>query len=171
VAMLAVFNYFQFASKCKIKYLQIASIYTYFYFVKKKQIAFRSDCPISTALDILGDKWSLLVLRDMIFKGKNTYGDFLSSGEKIATNILADRLATLEGGGIILRKEHPDSKLKILYTLTQKGIDLVPVLVELIIWSEQYHKVHPQAVAFAKQVRHDKAAVISSVKESLKAKK
>src|SRR5689334_5865245 len=102
---------------------------------KARKIEFRSDCPISTALDIWGDKWSLLIVRDMVFKGKNTYGDFLEGGEQIATNILADRLALLECGGIITRQEHPDSKAKILYSLTEKGIDLIPAMVEIIAWS------------------------------------
>jgi DNA-binding HxlR family transcriptional regulator len=136
--------------------------------VKKKKINYRTDCPISTALDIFGDKWSLLIIRDMIFKGKNTYGDFLEGGENIATNILADRLALLECAGIISKDKHPDSKAKVLYTLTSKGIDLVPVLVEIIAWSEKHHEVHPQAVAFAKQIKKDKSGLIKMVLEGLK---
>lgn len=136
--------------------------------MNKKAIRHRSDCPISTALDIFGDKWSLLIIRDLVFKGKNTYGDFLGAGEGIATNILADRLALLEWAQIITKKKHPDSKAKVLYQLTQKGVDLVPVLVEIIAWSERYHVVHPMAVEFAKQVNADKEGVIKMVKESLK---
>jgi DNA-binding HxlR family transcriptional regulator len=136
--------------------------------VKKKNLQHRSDCPISTALDIFGDKWSLLIIRDLVFKGKNTYGDFLESGEGIATNILADRLALLEWAKIITKEKHPDSKAKVLYKLTQKGIDLVPVLVEIIAWSEQYHEVHPMAVEFAKQIKANKEGVIKMVRESLK---
>jgi DNA-binding HxlR family transcriptional regulator len=136
-------------------------------FVKKKKITFRSDCPISTALDIFGDKWSLLIIRDMVFKGKNTYGDFLSGEEKIATNILADRLILLECGGIISRHKHPDSKAKVLYKLTTKGIDLIPVLVEIIQWSEKHHTVHPMATEFAKQLKADKQGVIKMLFQSL----
>jgi DNA-binding HxlR family transcriptional regulator len=136
--------------------------------LKKKKIAFRSDCPISTALDIFGDKWSLLIIRDMMFKGKNTYGDFLKGGESIATNILADRLALLECAGIISKTEHPDSKAKVLYRLTPKGIDLAPTLVEIIAWSEKHHNVHPQAVAFAKEIKKDKAAVLAGIFAQLK---
>jgi len=132
-----------------------------------KKITYRSDCPISTALDIFGDKWSLLIIRDMTFKGKNTYGDFLKEGENIATNILADRLAMLESAGIISRKGHPESKAKVLYKLAAKGIDLIPVLVEIIAWSEKYNKVHPQAVAFAKQIKKDKPGVISHLYQTL----
>ena len=136
--------------------------------MKKKKIDYRSDCPISTALDIFGDKWSLLIVRDMVFKGLSTYGDFLNGGEKIATNILADRLTMLEAGGIIAKQKHPESKAKILYTLTPKGIDLVPALVEIIAWSEKYHEVHPQAKQFAKQLRKDKVAVVKQILSGLK---
>jgi DNA-binding HxlR family transcriptional regulator len=122
-------------------------------------------------LDILGDKWSLLIVRDMIFKGKNTYGDFLNSEEKIATNILADKLAMLEGGGIISKLEHPESKAKVLYVLTQKGIDLIPALVEIIAWSEKYHDVHPDAVQFVKMIRKNKEGLIKEIRESLKGRR
>jgi DNA-binding HxlR family transcriptional regulator len=134
----------------------------------KKKIEYRSDCPISTALDIFGDKWSLLIVRDMMFKGMNTYGDFLKGEEKIATNILADRLMLLEAGGVIAKQKHPESKAKILYTLTPKGIDLVPALVEIIAWSEKHHEVHPQATQFAKAVKKDKQGVIRGIIASLK---
>jgi DNA-binding HxlR family transcriptional regulator len=136
--------------------------------VKAKKIVPRSDCPISTALDILGDKWSLLVIRDMMFKGKNTYGDFLDSEEKIATNILADRLSLLESAGIISKHKHPESKAKVLYKLTDKGVDLLPLLVEIIEWSEKHHKVHPTAKKFAAQLRKDKQGLISMLYKELK---
>jgi DNA-binding HxlR family transcriptional regulator len=136
--------------------------------VKKKKIDFRSDCPISTALDLFGDKWSLLIIRDMMFKGKNTYGEFLEAGEGISTNILADRLCQLECGGIISKHKHPESKAKVLYKLTEKGIELVPTLVEVIEWSEKHHKVHPQAVEFAKMLRHGKENVIKGLIGDLK---
>jgi DNA-binding HxlR family transcriptional regulator len=132
--------------------------------VKKKKIEYRSECPISTALDIFGDKWSLLIIRDMMFKGKNTYGDFANSEEKIATNILADRLSLLECGGIVSKHEHPDSKAKVLYKLTTKGIDLIPVLTEIILWSEKYHDVHPYASEFAKAVKKDRAGVMKQIR-------
>jgi DNA-binding HxlR family transcriptional regulator len=135
--------------------------------VKKRKITYRSDCPISTALDIFGDKWSLLIIRDMMFKGKNTYGDFLTGGEGIATNTLADRLVMLECADIISKQKHPESKAKILYKLTPKGIALIPVLVEIIAWSEKYYLVHPQAREFAKQVEKDKTGLIKSLYKSL----
>jgi len=136
--------------------------------VKKEKIKFRSQCPISTALDIFGDKWTLLIIRDMVFKGKNTYGDFLNAEEKIATNILADRLTMLEGVGIISKHKHPESKAKVLYKLTSKAIDLIPALIEVIIWSEKYYDVHPYAKEFSKQVKKDKAGVVKMLYSSLK---
>lgn len=136
----------------------------------RKKIVYRSQCPISTALDIFGDKWTLLVIRDLLFNEKATYGEFLDSEEKIATNILADRLSLLEMAGIISKEKHPGSKAKILYQLTSKGIDLIPVLVEIISWSEKYHDVHPYAKEFAKQLKRDKAGVLKGLFESAKRK-
>lgn len=136
--------------------------------MKNKKIEFRSSCPISTALDIFGDKWSLLVIRDLIFKQKKTYGEFLDSEEKIATNILADRLLLLETAGLISKEKHPESKAKVLYRLSDKGIDLLPALVEIILWSEKYHDVHPFASQFAKQIKKDKEKTIKDIKASLK---
>lgn len=136
--------------------------------MKKKKIEFRTNCPISTALDIFGDKWSLLIIRDLLFKEKNTYGHFLDSEEKIATNILADRLAMLEYADIISKHKHPDSKAKVLYKITPKGLDLLPVLVEIIAWSEKHHVVHPYAVEFAKQIKKDKQGLITKLMKDIK---
>lgn len=135
--------------------------------MKRKTIAHRSSCPISTALDLFGDKWSLLVVRDLMFKQKTTYGEFLQSEEKIATNILADRLMLLEAGGIISKEEHPDSKAKVLYKLTAKGIDLIPVMVEMILWSERHHEVHPFAREFARMAKKDKNMMLKQLKSGL----
>lgn len=92
-----------------------------------------------------------------------TYGDLLKGGEGIATNILADRLAQLECAGIISKTAHPASKAKVLYRLTPKGVDLAPALVEIIAWSEKYHKVHPKAVAFAEEIKKNKAVVLAQI--------
>ena len=99
----------------------------------------RSGCLISCSLDAIGDKWSLLIVRDLMFAKQCTFGDFLKSEEKIATNILASRLKTLEEHCIIQKLEHPESKAKVLYQLTQKGIDLLPIIVELNLWAEKYN--------------------------------
>jgi len=132
-----------------------------------KEIKKRSDCPISSALDVFGDKWSLLIIRDIIFQGKSTYGDFLKSDEKIATNILADRLLLLELTGILVKEAHPDNKTKFVYKLTQKGIDLVPVLMEIIVWSDKYNEISSQARIMAQQARKDKQKLIKQISNSL----
>lgn len=133
-----------------------------------KKIKKRSDCPISSALDIVGDKWSLLIIRDIALSGKNTYNEFLKSEEKIATNVLADRLSMLEMAGILVKEEHPDSKAKIFYRLSAQGIDLLPVLVEIILWSDKYLSISPQAKQFAKQLRKGKEAVVKQISSGLK---
>ncbi len=98
----------------------------------------RSDCPVSFALDIFGDKWTLLVIRDLMFEGKSFYKDFLNSKEGIATNILSDRLKRLEGMGVIESKVFEELKTKKQYSLTPKGKDLVPVLIEIMLWSAKH---------------------------------
>lgn len=98
----------------------------------------RSTCPISTSLDVLGDKWTLLILRDMVFAGKSTYGQFLQSVEKMATNVLADRLAVLEAQGILTKAVAADKKSKFTYRLTEKGVDIVPIIVELVLWGAKH---------------------------------
>lgn len=99
----------------------------------------QNRCPIAFALDIFGDKWSLLILRDIIFKEKNYYGEFLNSDEKISTNILAHRLSKLESEGILLKTQDPNNLSKFIYKLTQKGKDLLPILLEMIEWSVKYN--------------------------------
>ncbi|RPD44302.1 transcriptional regulator [Hymenobacter sediminis] len=103
-----------------------------------KELKQRSTCPISTSLDVLGDKWTLLIVRDLVFAGKSTYGQFLQSEEKMATNILADRLAVLEAQGIITKAVAADKKSKFTYRLTDKGVDIVPLLVELTLWGAKH---------------------------------
>ena len=95
----------------------------------------RSDCPISFALDLFGDRWTLLVIRDLAFKGKDSFGDFLASDEGIARNVLADRLSRLEAEGFIDKRPHPDDLRRSIYSLTERGLSLIPVLVEMILWS------------------------------------
>lgn len=107
----------------------------------------RSGCPVNFAVESLGDKWSLIIVRDMIFWGKKTYGDFLKSDERIATNILADRLAFLEKEGILTKSPDSTDKRKEVYGLTEKGIDLIPMLLEMIVWSaknENWHALEPK---------------------------
>ncbi len=132
-----------------------------------KQIVRKSDCPINFALEIFGDRWTFLIVRDLMFKGKHYYGEFLTSEEKIATNILADRLALLEMNGIISKSSDPSHKQKINYRLTLKGIDLIPILIEVIMWSAKYDKDSAVDLNFVKSVEQDKVGLIAQITNRL----
>ena len=127
----------------------------------------RSDCPISSSLDIWGDKWSLLIIRDLMDAKECTYGDFLKGPEGIATNILATRLQNLEENKLIEKLDHPDSKAKVLYRLTRKGIDLIPVMIEISLWAEKYFSIPAERKAMLKEVKKDKTAFIKSATKEL----
>lgn len=99
----------------------------------------RSKCPINLVLEAVGDSWSLLIIRDLMFRGHSTYKAFLNSEERIATNILADRLVRLEQSGLISKQADPEDARKYIYKLTEKGADLAPVLVEIMLWSNRHH--------------------------------
>ena len=98
----------------------------------------RSGCPVSISLEIFGDRWSLLIIRDLMVRGYHTFREFEQAGEGIATNILADRLRKLESAGIIVSEPEPEDGRRLNYRLTQKGIDLAPVLLELLIWGAEH---------------------------------
>ena len=98
----------------------------------------RSGCPVSISLEIFGDRWSLLIIRDLMVRGFRTFKDFEGSGEGIATNILAERLQRLEAAGIIVTEADPTDGRRINYRLTEKGIDLAPVMLELLIWGGKH---------------------------------
>ena len=135
-----------------------------------KRIIRRSACPISATLEILGDKWTLLIIRDLMFGGKRTYGEFLQSEEKIATNILADRLLILENNGIIEKKAFPGNKAKNLYQLTPKGIDLMPILFEIILWGDKYFEIPEHVRKLAGIIRKDKKGAIEEMSKRLAAR-
>lgn len=128
----------------------------------------RSDCPISCSLDIWGDKWSLLIIRDLLRNKRCTYGDFLKSPEKIATNILANRLQKLEENGIILKQNYPENKTKALYTLTTMGIHLFPILVEITLWADKYLHLPPHEELLPEEAHVDKVNYIQATLEKLK---
>jgi len=130
---------------------------------------YRSDCPISCTLDVIGDKWSLLIIRDVMLRGKMSYSEFLNSEEGIATNILVSRLATLEEEGILVKEVSPVNKSKYIYSLTQKGADLMPIIIELMDWGAKYNKNCPRR-ELGQKIKKDKAAVIRELSEMLKKK-
>lgn len=129
----------------------------------------RSDCPISSSLDIFGDKWSLLIVRDLMLYKTRTYGDFTKSTEKIATNILANRLQTLEENGIIVKLPYPDNKVKGLYKLSPKGVDLIPALIEIALWGGKYLSSSDECSPFLKEVKKNKAKFLKNIMNKLPA--
>lgn len=98
----------------------------------------RSGCPVSISLEIFGDRWSLLIIRDLMVRGCRTFKEFQGSGEGIATNILADRLARLGEAGIIVSETDAVDGRRVNYRLTEKGIDLAPMMLELLVWSTRH---------------------------------
>lgn len=126
----------------------------------------RSHCPISLALDVIGDKWTLLIVRDLVFKSKQHFRDFLISDEKIATNVLANRLRLLEANGIVVRTPDPNSARQVIYSLTDKGRDLIPVLIDLIVWGARYGESEAPA-AFVQQAVEDREGLIATINDAL----
>lgn len=106
----------------------------------KSQSKHRSVCPVSITLEILGDRWSLLIIRDLMVRGYRTFKEFQGAGEGIATNILSDRLRKLQATGIITAGVEKTDRRKLNYRLTEKGIDLAPVLLELLIWGARHEE-------------------------------
>jgi len=127
----------------------------------------RSDCPINFAVETFGDPWSLLIIRDLVYFGKNTYSEFLASEEGIATNILASRLARLEQQGILVKKPHDEDERKECYTLTEKGLDLIPILVEIANWSAEHDPCTAAPPAWIALTRAEKEKMIRLIRETV----
>ena len=119
----------------------------------------RSGCPISIALELFGDPWSLLIVRDLMFKRLRTFKEFQAAGEGVASNILSDRLARLEQAGILTKQRDPADSRRVLYGLTAKGGDLAPILVELVVWSAKYEDTEAPA-AIVQEMRTRRAQVV-----------
>ena len=120
------------------------------------------------ALELLGDAWSLLIVRDLMFKDRRTYNDFLESGEGIASNVLADRLRKLQAANIIEKRRDQVDARRFVYRLTAKGIDLAPVLVELVIWSARHAQTDAPA-AVVRSMRNDRAVFLADVRRRWRA--
>ena len=125
----------------------------------------RSDCPISSALDLFGDKWSLLVMRDVLLRGKSHYREFLASEEGIATNILADRLARLEAAGLIERTGDDPHTGKQAYFATPKGKDLIPLLLEMMVWSAKHDPRTTVPAILLAELEADRAAAAQAIRD------
>ncbi len=124
----------------------------------------RSGCPVSISLEIFGDRWSLLIIRDLMVRGFRTFKEFQKSGEGIATNILADRLRKLEAKGIVISKLEKTDGRRVNYRLTEKGIDLAPVLLELLIWGARHEETGVLCAAIAK-IAKNREKVLAEVRQ------
>jgi DNA-binding HxlR family transcriptional regulator len=123
----------------------------------------RSACPLNASVEMLGDRWSLLIIRDMMLRGFRTYKEFMECYEGIATNILADRLRKLVAYGIIAAEPDPSDGRKLIYSLTAKGIDLAPVLTEMVLWAATHEETGKQALV--RLMRADKEKFMAGVRE------
>ena len=124
----------------------------------------RSHCPISFALDIFGDKWSLLILRDLIFKDKFNFQDFASSEEGISTNILADRLEKLKKEGLVRSSTDKANARKVVYTPTPKALDLIPMILAIIEWSAKYDPQTEAPREFLRMLKKDRGGLIRQIR-------
>lgn len=123
----------------------------------------RSGCPVSVSLEVFGDRWALLIVRDLMVRGYQTFKEFLESGEGIATNILADRLRRLEAAGIIVAEKQQKDRRKVNYRLTEKGIDLAPVMLELLIWGSRHEETGAPCGVIEEMARN-REAVLAEVR-------
>ena len=134
---------------------------------------FRCECPITSALDILGDKWILVIIKLMLIQDKKTFKEFIESDEAIATNILSSKLKYLEEFGIITKTQLPDNKKTNLYLLTEKGLALTPIIVELSVWSDENVRELNKIMKDSPEIeimKSDKAAFIKMKQENYKTK-
>ncbi len=136
--------------------------------MKKKR---RSNCPISYALDLIGDKWSLLILRDIIFFDKKHYHEFMESTEGISTNILADRLQKLECVGLIYKSQNEENLKKFIYGPTSKGLELVPTLIEMVLWSAKHDPETGAPPSVIREIKKDKTGYIKNIHAKFKSRK
>ena len=130
---------------------------------KKNKDFFRSDCPISSALDFFGDKWSLLLVRDMVYFGARTFKEFSEAAEGISSARLSDRLTKLESLGILTKKRHRSNKKVYLYQLTKKGYDLFPFIADLVLWRYKHlnHHISDAAKQFANMLEDDREGTLN----------
>jgi DNA-binding HxlR family transcriptional regulator len=136
---------------------------------RKRSLQRRSECPLNASVEMLGDRWSLLIIRDMMLRGFHTYKEFMACYEGIATNILADRLRHLAANGIIAAEPDPADGRKLIYSLTAKGIGLAPVLTEMVLWAAAHEGTGNQPLI--RQMQADKAKFLAGVRQRWAEKK
>jgi DNA-binding HxlR family transcriptional regulator len=121
----------------------------------------RSGCPLNASVEMLGDRWSLLIIRDMMLLGYRSFKQFLNSYERIASNILADRLRRLKKFGILSSAPDPSDGRKLIYSLTPKGLGLAPVLTEMVLWAATYEETGNRPLV--RRIRKDKHKFLAEV--------
>jgi len=131
--------------------------------MRKANTKRRSGCPLNASVEMLGDRWSLLVIRDMMLLGRRTFKEFLGSYERPATNVMADRLRRLAAYGIIRTERDPTDGRKLIYQLTPKGIDLAPVLTELVLWAGRHEKTENRALI--RLMQKDKEKFLAQIRQ------
>lgn len=131
----------------------------------------RSCCPINLALELFGDKWTLLLIRDMMFRQLTGYGDFLNSPEGISTNILANRLKQMECTGLIEKLSDPQDGKKYIYLLTERGVDLLPVMVEVVRWGMKYGEQAAMPPEVKEQIESDPEGFIRDIQAVMREKR
>lgn len=127
----------------------------------------KSKCPVNQSLEVFGDRWSLLIIRDLMFNEKRSFREFLNSDEKIATNILAARLDMLEKEGIVVEEKDPNHKQKIIYSLAEKGVDLLPIIIEIGCWGVKYKPVTNKQKLRAKELKNNTEKLLKEMKRGL----
>jgi len=127
----------------------------------------RSHCPINFTLEHFGDKWSLLIIRDLMFKGKRHYNEFLEARENVSTSVLGDRLKKLEEMGIIYKGQDTVKKSRIRYSLTHKGIDLLPILLEMIVWGGVNDELTNSPKEFMDEAINNRDRLLKTIRENL----
>jgi DNA-binding HxlR family transcriptional regulator len=135
--------------------------------MKKTQIR-RSECPINFSLEIFGDSWSLLIIRDIIYFGKKTFGEFISSNEGIARNILTNRLSILEYKDIISKKTHPSDRRKEVYELTDIGLDLIPILLDIAEWGARHAPSTDAPESWLAKIHENRESMIELIRETVR---
>lgn len=132
-----------------------------------KRIDRKSHCPVNSALEVVGDPWSLLVVRDIVFHGKHTFGEFLASEERITTSVLADRLAKLVGTGVLSRQRNDADRRQVLYRLTNAGLALIPLLVELASWGVRYDPDVVENPLWTRKVQTDRTGLYNLIYDTV----
>ena len=136
--------------------------------MSRNRAELRSGCPINFCLEMIGDTWSLLILRDVIYFGKRTYNEFLASDEGIARNILADRLVRLQAKGLLTRRPHPEDRRKEIYEPTRDGLDLVPILLEMAEWGSKRVGQADLPHKWLQTVRDERETIVPRIQEAVR---